>query len=79
MLFVEVVRRFARLGDRVDETVAAQQRVVERRRERGGRGVVHGPSGGDDAADADLDQLLGDARREAQRDRNACGVSGPSS
>ena len=45
---------------------AAQQRVVERGREDLRRLVLNRPAGGDDAAHADLDQLFGDAGREAR-------------
>ena len=59
------VGRFARLADGVDEPIASQQRPVELFREDTGGVVVHRPSGGDDAAHADLDQRSRDARRKA--------------
>ena len=64
MLPSNFVRLGARHRDRVDESLPAQQRRVERRRERARRRVVHRPSCRDDAADADLDQRLRDARRK---------------
>ena len=61
----------ARGGDGVDEAAAAEQRVVERRREQLGRLVLDRPAGGDDAAHADRGSAPRRCSRRTRRGRRA--------